>query len=341
MAYIRPVRKQRQKELENSPIKNGIFQYAWDTYKLFIDMDYKYRVEITDIVKDYNKADLAEIKNPLQKFYITKDTHELFIFTDKWIKMDGGSGGGGTGVQSTYTGTAGRDVGSIKAGDKFMDATLQDVMDKLLAAPYVKPAITIALTPNTTIYDVVKDTITSLTITANVTKNSEDIEYVKYYVNGTLVNTNTNITGTGAYKYTYTPSTPINSSITVEVETADVTTKSVTSANTQIVFVGKSYYGLVAENATVDETTIKGLNGNLKKDKAYTYSGITTSGTDLYHIVYAYPKSFGELTSIKDGLDMEYFSEYEKSTLKVDNIDYLCYKLKNAVSVSGFVQKFK
>lgn len=344
MGYSKPVRKQKKKELDMAPIKNGIFQYSWDNYQLYIDMDYKYRVEITDIVKDYNKGDLATIKNPLQKIYITKDTNEVYIYTNKWIKIDGGGSGDGTGtggVQATFTGIAGRDVGSIKAGDRFVDATLQEIMDKMLAAPYAKPAVSIALTPSNLIYDIVSSTLSSLTITANVTKNSEDIAYVKYYVNGSLVNTNNNITGSGQYKYTYTPPTPLNKSFTVEVEVADKITKSVVKAKTQVTFIAKSYFGIVPENTIVTETEIKGLTGVLKGDKAYTASAISTPGIDLYHIVYAYPKSLGQLTSIKDALDMEYIGEYEKSTLKVDGIDYLCYKLKNAVSVTGYVQKYK
>ena len=113
------------------------------------------------------------------------------------------------------------------------------------------------------------------------------------------------------------------------------------SAQTTINFINKTYYGYIKENTVIDETVIKSLNSTLKNSLGYKYTGITTPGTDLYHIVLCYPKSFGTISSVKDALNFEYVQDYVVSDITIDGADYVLMKLNNPVSVSDFMQDFK
>ena len=253
-------------------------------------------------------------------------------------------GGGGIG-SVTYTGVAGVSVGGIREGDEFFGEPIQNVIDKLLSPPYAKPKITIGINPTAVLYDVEEDTLDKLTISANVTKMTEEIKYIKYYVDTTLVETLTeDVKDGGVFKSTQTFDPVKKETFTVKVETCDVDTQSIVSATTKIKFIGKTYYGIVPEGTDIDETAIRGLNTLLKDSKGYTYDGITTEGTDLYHIVFAQPAVYGEITSIIDSMNFEYIQDYTPVTMKFgegdDAIDYNVVYLTEPASVTDFMQKF-
>lgn len=259
-----------------------------------------------------------------------------------WINPaeQGGGGGGGT-----FTGIAGVSVGGIKEGDEFVNEPIADVIAKLLAPPYTKPKITIGINPTTILYDVEEDTLDKLTISANVTKNTEDIKYVKFYVDTTPVETLTEgVKDGGVFKSAQVFDPVKKETFSVKVETCDVDTQSVVSATTKIKFIGKTYYGIIPEGTDIDETAIRGLNTLLKDSKGYTYDGITTEGTDLYHIVFAQPAVYGEITSIIDSMNFEYIQDYTPVTMKFgdgdDAIDYNVVYLTEPASVTDFMQKF-
>ena len=113
----------------------------------------------------------------------TEPTDENIVL---WINPDetGGAGGG------SYSGTSGIDIGGIKKNQKFNNATMQEMFDMLLH-PYEKPTMTLGINPAKTIYDKVEETLASITINANVTKKTENIKEVRFYVDNVLVNTDT------------------------------------------------------------------------------------------------------------------------------------------------------
>ena len=261
----------------------------------------------------------------------TEPTDENVVL---WINPDEADGGG-------YSGTSGIDIGGIKKNQTFTDATLQEMFDMLLH-PYEKPTMTLGINPAKTIYDKVAETLASITINANVTKKTENIKEVRFYVDNVLVDTDTAHPNGGLVSYTHTFTSPTNTTFNVKIECEDIKgATSKVSANTNVYFVGKSYYGCLPEGTTIDETSIKTLNTVLKKELKYKYSGITTTGTNLYHIVLCQPKEFGIITSVKDALNFEYIQDYTVRDIIIDGIDYTLMYLTNPVSVTDFLQDFK
>ena len=267
------------------------------------------------------------------------DTYRM-TFSDgstfEYEVTNGSSGSGGS-----YSGTSGIEIGGITTNHTFSHDTLQEMFDMLLH-PYEQPTMTSGINPAKTIYDKVTETLTSITINANVTKKTENIKEIRFYVDNVLVNTDTTHPNGGLVSYTHTFASPTNTTFNVKIELEDIKgATSKVSANTNVYFVGKSYYGCLPEGTTIDETSIKTLNTVLKKELKYKYSGITTTGTNLYHIVLCQPKEFGIITSVKDALNFEYIQDYTVRDIIIDGIyDTLMY-LTNPVSVTDFLQDFK
>lgn len=99
-----------------------------------------------------------------------------------------------------------------------------------------------------------------------------------------------------------------------------------------------SYFGSVQKNWSASENAVKDLTKSLKGTREATYSGISISDGI---IVYAYPVSFGELTSIKDGNGYEILPGYSRTTVTVNGIPYYCYYLTVPVTATGVTQIYK
>ena len=229
-------------------------------------------------------------------------------------------------------------LGGINVGDKFPAGTsLESIIRKLLTV-YQKPGIAIIIDPSKTVYDAVTDKVTSLVIKAVATKKSKDIQKIEWKADGeTLDSKITDVADGGTFLYTYTTQFNKTKVFSVTASDEDNTVKAEITVN----FVPKSYWGIVAAGVTApDETDVKSLaNSELKLKKGLTYSDILMTNSK---ICYAYPKSFGELTSIVSKEGYDYFSSYTKTETKVDNIDYLVYTLTTAATIetAGYKQIF-
>ena len=267
----------------------------------------------------------------------TEPTDENVVL---WINPDEAGGGA-----CSYSGTSGIAIGGIKKNQTFNNATLQEMFDMLLH-PYEKPTMTLGINPAKTIYDKVTETLASITINANVTKKTENIKEVRFYVDNVLVNTDTAHPNGGLVSYTHTFASPTNTTFNVKIECEDIKgATSRVSANTNVYFVGKSYYGVVEDGGTpfaITESLIKGLSKTeVKIKKALTYKNINAT---FGRIVYAYPKNLpsgGALTSIKDqGTGWSVFDSYTSQEITIDGITYLCYYMIDAGGFDGVTMVF-
>lgn len=225
----------------------------------------------------------------------------------------------------SYPITATENIGSVTSGKTYAAGTnLEDIIKDILVK-YQPPAITLTTTPATKLYDIVNDSISTILLKGAVTKKSKPVTKVSFYVGDTLLNeVTTGVADGGNFQYQYNPATPIRSDVTFKATTTDG--QQSTNSSVTIKFVGKSYYGICdASVSDPDETTIKSGSNTLKDTKTYTYSGITTNWGKVF---YAYPKSFGALTSIKDEINnINYWDSFQRSEVSVDGITYYCYTL--------------
>ena len=324
-----------------------------DTYRMTFDDGSTFDYEVAnggssgsgkiDIIK-VNGVELPVIDKTVdieipEYIYIgnTEPTDENVVL---WINPDEAGGAGGS-----YSGTSGIAIGGIKKNQTFNNATLQEMFDMLLH-PYEKPTMTLGINPAKTIYDKVAETLASITINANVTKKTENIKEIRFYVDNVLVNTDTTHPNGGLVSYTHTFASPTNTTFNVKIECEDIKgATSKVSANTNVYFVGKSYYGVVEDDGTpfaITENLIKGLSKTeVKIKKALTYQNINAT---FGRLVYAYPKylpSGGALTSIKDqGTGWSVFDSYTSQEITIDGITYLCYYMIDAGGFDGVTMVF-
>lgn len=229
--------------------------------------------------------------------------------------------------------------GNIYPGKVYPAGTDYETILEDLVSQYLAPAVLLTINPSATLYDVVADTVDKIEMFATVTKKTSDIAKVEFFVNGVSKNAVTsNVANGGLFEYIYEPGTPINADVTLKAVATDTKDES-SSATKTIKFVAKSYYGIVdATTGAPTEAVIKTLNGVLKDTKNYVYEGITT---DWGKVCYAYPSSFGNLTSIKDTVNnLNYTTEFTKTTETVDGIEYVVYTQTSASAATNIQLTF-
>lgn len=214
-------------------------------------------------------------------------------------------------------------IGVITPGKTYTKGTDLETIIRDILIKYTKPSISLAINPSTTLYDAVTGSITSVTLTAVVKKNTKDVVNVKFYIDDSVVQTITvNVKNGGTFTYQYKPTLPIKKSIKFSASTAD--DQSTVTSNVNVVFIGKSYYGTVGPDISQPtEAQVKALNNTLKNSKAYTYSGITMT---YGKVVYAYPASLGNLTKIMDNVNnVNYTDSFARTQITIDGINYNVY----------------
>ena len=233
-------------------------------------------------------------------------------------------------------------VGSATSGKTYAKGTSLESIIRNMLIKEVAPSLSLAIVPSTTLYDVVDTLISAIQLKATCTKNTYDLSKVEFYLDNVLKNTQ-NITSSGTYTYDLNFDTPTNTDFTVKAIVYDKKSGTPMSASKSITvkFVGKSYYGTVsADVGEPSEAIIKALQNNVLKDtKNLTYSGITM---DYGKVVYAYPASFGNLSSIKDiPNNIQYFPDsFTKITLNIDSILYNVYYQNEASASEGISLTF-
>lgn len=279
-------------------------------------------------------------------FQWTGSNGKIQTSTMKVLDGVGGSGSGDCNPDDCacirYTNLSGSEVavGGIVKGEKFNNVTLQQVIDKLLSAPYTGPQISISLScKNLYAVEDLNTISLPIKITANATKKTNNIVSIQFYVGNTLLNTiTTGVANGGSFSTNY--NVALTGTTTFKVVVSDGTASATASATVTVV--NSSYVGYVPNGTNVDAAIVKSLTKVVKTSKAYKYENILMPTSNTFHIVYAYPKSFGAITTIKDGMNFEYIQDYSLSELVVDGANYYVYKLKVPVCVTtaGFFQQY-
>lgn len=200
----------------------------------------------------------------------------------------------------------------------------------------IPPAVTINLNPSTALYNIVTDSVSSITINATVTKNTNAIKQVDYYVNDELVHSNTSATANGTYPYIY--NTVINETTTFKIIVTD--SEGLTStALKKIEFYPVIYYGIIdANTGEPTEALIKTLSTKLQNTKTFIYEGITT---DWGKVCVCIPKMLGTVTSIFDTINnMSYNISFARTTVSVDGYEYEVLTQIDASAADNITLKF-
>lgn len=267
---------------------------------------------------------------------VTEQGHLRLTMTDG-STIDCGTVTGDAQLQQALTANVA--IGSVTNGKTYPVGTKLEAIIRDMLISYMPPSISLTATPSTRLYDIVTESVATILLKASVTKKSNPITKVSFYAGETLINEVTSgVASGGNFQYQYTPTTPIKADTTFKATVTDG--KQTSNSTFAIKFVAKSYYGICdASVSDPDETTIKSGTSNLKDTRTLNYTGITTSWGKVF---YAYPKSFGALTYIKDEVNnINYFDSFQRSEVTVDGIAYYCYTLTEATASTNGQITFK
>ena len=190
------------------------------------------------------------------------------------------------------------------------------------------------------------DSQTLSSATISVTKKKDPITSIKLFNGSTLLEEKTgdavanggSITFNGFDAITVTKSNNPNLKFTVTDGTTS-TDKNVGAST----FVYPYYWGVCAEDATIDEALVESLTKNVSSKGTKTDISFTCA---QQKIVFAYPKAHGVLKSIIDPNNFETIDGYARSEVSITGLDgsaqaYYVYVQKDACTVTGFKVDFK
>ena len=259
--------------------------------------------------------------------------------TGKWInKTVSGGGGGSAELESDVTSNTA--VGAIPSGTTlYTGTTFTEFVQKLLISE-VAPTISFTLSKSGNV--AYGDSYTeTLTVTVPNLGSAKKIKTIAWYQGNTLLQTDTiDSTTTGSWTYTMETATTDTTTFKaiVTYTKSDNTDTSVTKTGS-ISFYYPKYYGVVeALNPTAG--TVQALSHVLATGKGGTYSFTGTAK----RIAYAYPKSLGALTSIKDGNGFSLFDSFTRTeqtyTENETSVTYYRYILTDSTTISNYSVTF-
>ena len=210
--------------------------------------------------------------------------------------------------------------GGVAVGETFDDVPIKEMFDKILY-PYVAPVVSMSSTPNGGTYEIgVGTTVTAATV--NVTKKARAITKVELYGSDNsaspIQSKTDGVANGGAIAFTLSKelkTAALNGfKFTAKVTDAD---SKVTSANGSTFYLVYPMYWGITTNATLTGDQVKALTKvvQTKGNKSYNYT------TNNQRMVFAYPASYGNLTSIKDANNFEVLDTFTKSTVNVTCAD--------------------
>ena len=255
-----------------------------------------------------------------------------------------GSGSSGSGGELGQDITSSIAVGGISANTKFTQGTSYDDMWNALLNPYQKPIIntftlTSNITPNASVYEI-GTLITSLVLSASITKKSKPLTFVKFYEGSTVLNTQTgaSVANGGTFSYTHTLNND-DTDTTYKVECSDG--DNTVNKTATIKFARNTFYG--TDSATTSPYTtsaeVRALTGKKLGAKAGD-TFVVSIPVGSKKVVIAIPSTLN-ISSIKyvEGLNAEVKSVFSIGTVNVEgnnNYTGIDYKVYEYVPASPF-----
>lgn len=211
--------------------------------------------------------------------------------------------------------------GGLAKGTDLTHKTVKEVL-KAMTVTYVLPNCTVVFSNTNSL--IKKGTSINVTVTGKTfVKGTNNISKIEFYKGNSKVNTQTYTTNT---TYTYVIN-DINTDTTLKVRVYDTEGKYKEVSTKSYKFVYPSYKTIVDVSSVPTATELATLiakteNEFLLDKKGYTWNGITMTNKRM---CYAYPKSYGTLTSIKDENNFEVLDSYTKLETKINGVDYMIY----------------
>ena len=251
------------------------------------------------------------------------------------LPVPGGGGSGGSAALESDV-TSNMAVGAIANGTTLTEGTsFTEFVQKLLITE-IAPTIAFSISKSGNV--AYGGSYTEM-LTVNVSNmgTAKKIKTIEWYEGSTLKKTDTiDSTTTGSWTYTMDTATTFTTTFKAIVKytkSNDADDQQTKTASINFYF--NKFYGGVAD-LNPSEATVEALTSALATGKGGTYSFTVSAG----RICYAYPKSLGALSSIKDGNGFSLFDSFTRTeqtyTQAGQSVVYYRYVLTDATTVSGY-----
>lgn len=268
-----------------------------------------YGVDLTD--SDIDK--LMQFINSGTRVYVA-DTGQL-ITPENIDEILGRSSGGGTVDSGALLRSinANTEAGGIKSGTIFPAGTTNEALWNSLLVSYKPPTVTFNQNSESKEFG---ESYGTLTLSADVTRNSKSIQSVIMKKNNEVIKTFDNVTAGGTFTTTLNTSSD-SASFSVSVVASDGSTNVTKTANKS--FSSSGFFGASTTDQTFTTSAeIRSLNKkqNIAKGDTFTINIPVGSRT----ITISYPASLGDIASVKfvESLNAEIKSAFVKSTVNVE-----------------------
>ena len=241
-----------------------------------------------------------------------------------------GTGGGAVDSIVADWGKTTVTVGKLNAGTNTDGKTAIQILESMLRG-FVNATCSVNYSEVNTTLEL--GTSFNLTITANNFRAGDGAcERVSLYKNGSLVEEKL-IESASSVSFTTINNITTNTSFEVKLTDSKGVTTSVSKKNYQ--FIGATYTGVLSDIPTTEDevTTLD----KLVRAKA-TYLG--TYSPDNQYVVYAYPSSFGSLSSILDSMNFENITDFKLTTMTINSIEYKVYYTVDKKTLTDFTYKY-
>lgn len=223
-------------------------------------------------------------------------------------------------------------------------AGLKDTLDKLINITYTPPGISLSGSSN-----VLREkgtTVSGITLSATVTKQSDPIAIVRFYQGVTLLDTQFAggaIPTGGTSTYVYAPSFTDNISFSAQADdNGDTGGPTTVSSSTTYSFVYPYYSDAGA--AGLSAAAVGALTKSIIVSTATVTKTMTATAGQVFY--FAYPASYPSLFSILDVNGFETIGDWTLTTANITGLDasaqsYKIYEFNNPVTAGSYQYTFK
>ena len=267
----------------------------------------------------------TEKKNYLKITYVDDGERGQSHVVYNKINIDLGSGSTDTGATADWVTNIA--VGGLNTNTDLTDMTSLEIL-KVMTKKYVNASATVVWSQANTILE--QGTSFNLNVTVNNFKNGDyPVDKVELYRDNVKVEEKV---ATGIVNFTTINN--ITGNTKIEVKLYDTNGVVNTISTKSYVFTYPTFVGNSAIAPT--ETEVLATN-KLVRTKAVLTQSYTANNE---YLIFASPKSFGALTSIKDPNNFENLGSFIRLDLTVNSVDYYVYYTKNKITCTNFKYTF-
>ena len=220
-------------------------------------------------------------------------------------------------------------VGSLNSGVNLTDMTALEILKKI-TRKYTNANATVTWSETNTLLEV-GDSINLNVTVSNFVSGDYAPSKVALYRGTTLLEEKT---ASGTVTFSTVNNITTDTTFTVKLTDANNIVTSISTKTYE--FISASYTGLVSAIPTVS-ADITALTKLVRKKAPYT----NTYAPANQYIVFCYPQSYGNLTSVLDGNGFENLGEYSKSVITINSIAYNVYCTTSKLTSTGLKYTFK